>query len=311
MELKKRGMPKELQIFNSLAPRFELTSRDKQTHYSLQKGYEGELMFDQILDNQLQREHLIIKDLLLNYDSNTFQIDTLIIFPTIIEFFEVKNFEGEHHYDKKRDKFYKNTDLEIQNPEHQMSRAETLLRKLLNQHGYQVGLRGTVVFVNPEFTLYNYTPDKPFVLPTQINPLMRKLNQIPSRKITNQHKSIGNKLLSLHEKDYPVKKVPEYTFRELKKGINCYHCNSLSISLRGHYCYCSECGGKELVKSAVLRSVQDFKLLFQKERVTKATIHEWCGGMVTEQRIMRILAQNFQMFSKNRWAYYEPKTTSR
>jgi hypothetical protein len=310
MELKQRSMPKELQIFNSLAPRFQLTNKDKQNYYNLQKGYEGELIFDEILENKLLCEHLLIKDLLLNIDSNTFQIDTLIIFPTIIEFFEVKNFEGEHLYNKEKDKFYKNADYEIQNPEHQMSRAETLLRKLVKQHGFQIPLQGTVAFVNPEFTLYNHPPGKPFVLPTQINPLIRKLNQNSPRKITNHHKAIGNKLISLHEKDYPIKKVPEYTFEELKKGINCHSCNSLSISLRGHYCYCTDCGKKETVKNAVIRSAYDFKLLFNKKKVTRANIFEWCGGMVSEQRVLRILTQHFQLLNKGKRAYYEPKTAS-
>ncbi|WP_096270769.1 nuclease-related domain-containing protein [Paucisalibacillus globulus] len=310
MELKNRTMPKELQMFNSLAPRFELTNKDKLTHFNLQKGYEGELMFDQILHNQLQCEHLIIKDLLLDLDSNIFQIDTLVIFPSVIELFEVKNFEGEHFYDRDKDKLYRNIDYEIQNPEHQMSRAESLLRKLLKQHGFPVNLRGTVVFVNPEFTLYNHTPDKPIILPSQINPLMRKLNQNSTRKITNQQKTIGNKLVSLHEEDYPTKKVPEYTFRELRKGINCGHCSSFSVTIKGHYCYCGVCGQRELVKSVVIRSVQDYKLLFPKERVTKAIIFEWCGGMVSEQRVMRILTKHFQLVNKKRWAYYETSTTS-
>jgi hypothetical protein len=310
MELKKRTMPKELQLFSSLAPRFELSTKEKQTYSNLQKGYEGELMFDRIIADQLQCEYLIIKDLFLSIDSKDFQIDTLIIFPTIIQLFEVKNFEGEHVYDKEKDMFYKNMNYEIQNPEHQLSRAVTLLKRLLRQHGFQVNLQGTVTFVNPEFTLYNLTPDKPFILPTQINSLMRKFNQNYSGKITNQNKGIGKKLISLHQSDYPIKNIPDYTFEDLNKGITCHHCNSLSISLKGHYCYCKECGEKEKVQQAVVRSVQEFKILFPEEKVTKAKIFEWCGGMVSEQRTLRILKQHFQLLNRKRWGYYERKTAS-
>lgn len=82
----------------------------------------------------LHCEHLLIKDLLLTVDNNSFQIDTLIIFPTIIEFFQVKNYEGDHLFDKVKDTYYKNKDFEIQNPEHQVSRTEVLLRKLLKKN---------------------------------------------------------------------------------------------------------------------------------------------------------------------------------
>ncbi|WP_096274110.1 nuclease-related domain-containing protein [Paucisalibacillus globulus] len=302
MEVKKRTPSRELQILEILYLRGNLSEEVKQHYFKLKKGYEGELLFDNILDNQLQNDCLIIKDLLLTMNNTTFQIDTLIIFQALIKLFEVKNFEGEYIYEK--DNFYKYPNYKITNPEHQLDRAETLFRQLLSNHGLHHAIDSSIVFVNPEFTLYNAPVNKPFVLPSQINTLLKKLNTNQSN-ITNRNKLIADKLISLHQKDSPYSKLPPYSFSQLKKGITCKSCDSISINVQGHYCYCTTCGKREKIADAVIRSTRELILLFPKEKITTSMVHEWCACISSTQRLQRILMKQFRFISNKRWSYFE------
>lgn len=63
MELKARQESEELLILRSLNSRMELSDKMKQHYTNLEKGFEGELRFDDLLKD-LREERLIISDLL-------------------------------------------------------------------------------------------------------------------------------------------------------------------------------------------------------------------------------------------------------
>ncbi|WP_047984696.1 nuclease-related domain-containing protein [Ornithinibacillus californiensis] len=306
--VKKRTPSKELQILDILSYRSNLSEKDTQQLLKLKKGYEGELLFDQLLDQQLQSECLVIRDLLLTVNNSTFQIDTLIIFPTIIELIDVKYFEGEYIYQK--DNFYKDTDYKIKNPEHQLIRAETLLHQLLQRHGMKTLINSSVVFINPEFTLYNSPRDKPFILPTQINSFIKRLNSNYS-KVTKQNQAIANKLISLHQEDSPYQTIPEYHYDQVQKGVVCHQCHSFSVVLQGHYCHCNDCGGKMLLSEAIIHTLRDFTILFPDKKITTGNVYDWCVIISSKQRIKRILMKHFKFVYNRRWSYYEWKAPGR
>lgn len=98
-----------------------LSKQDKQYHYNLKKGYEGELLFDS-LTKKLRCECLILNDLLLEVNLTTFQIDSLIITQGKLFYYEVKNQEGDYYYEA--DKFFRKTKIETANPLLQVQRGE-------------------------------------------------------------------------------------------------------------------------------------------------------------------------------------------
>jgi hypothetical protein len=97
MAYKSRKEKDELIILRSLNARLLLSEEEKKTLYRLEKGYEGEVMFD-LLTEQLPDEKLILNDLLLEVNGTKFQIDTTLITQDKIYLFEVKNFEGDYDY---------------------------------------------------------------------------------------------------------------------------------------------------------------------------------------------------------------------
>ncbi|QOR66273.1 NERD domain-containing protein [Cytobacillus suaedae] len=301
MPYKQRTETQELQVLNYLNLRMKLPEQYSQHHYNLKKGYDGEIMFDALTEG-LSCECLILNDLLLKSNNTMFQIDSLIITSETVYIFEVKNYEGDYYSES--DRIYKQNKSEITNPLNQLIRSESLLRQLFHTLGYKSSIDASIVFINPEFTLYQAPQDKPFILPTQISRFMRKLNSIPS-KIATQHKIVADKLISLHIKESPYTQLPSYDFDQLRKGIICMLCNTLSVSVKGQKCVCLECGYEELVEDAVMRSVEEFKLLFPSEKITTNIVYEWCKVLASKKRIQKILDKNYKIVGVSRWSYYQ------
>ncbi|MFY3792490.1 nuclease-related domain-containing protein [Ureibacillus sp. MALMAid1270] len=195
MIYKHRTKPEELQILEYLNKRINLPIKEKNYYLALKKGYEGEVMFDNLTE-QLQFDCLILNDLLLESNKKTFQIDTLIISSNKVYFYEVKNNEGDHYYES--DKIYKFPKVEIANPINQLSRSDTLLKQLILSLGYNIPIEGLVVFINPEFTLYQSPLNKPFLYPTQIKHYLKQLDSITS-KITSKHRELADKLICISQ----------------------------------------------------------------------------------------------------------------
>ncbi|MCP3738627.1 nuclease-related domain-containing protein [Rossellomorea sp. BNER] len=304
MPYKSRSKSTELQILKTLNTRMSLSNKDKQHYFNLKKGYEGEVIFD-LLTEKLQSECFILNDLLLKLNNTIFQIDSLIINSEAIYLFEVKNFEGDYYYES--DRLYKKPKTEINNPLNQLIRNESLLRQLLQNLGFTIPIYSSVVFINPEFTLYQTPLNKPFIFPTQVNRYLEKLNTIPS-KLNRKHKRLADKLISLHIKDSPFKLLPPYDYDQLQKGLPCVKCTSFTISIEGKKCVCKECGHEEIVATAVMRNVKEFKLLFPNRKITTNVIHEWCKEVKSKKRIRTILKKNFKIVGVHQWSFYEEET---
>ncbi|GER65555.1 hypothetical protein BpJC7_17370 [Weizmannia acidilactici] len=101
MLYKDRTKSLELFIFKSLNRRMDLTEKDKQYYWNLEKGYEGERHLD-LLTEKLECDCLVLNDLRLYLNNTTFQIDTLVITGETIYVFEVKNYEGDFYYEGER-----------------------------------------------------------------------------------------------------------------------------------------------------------------------------------------------------------------
>jgi hypothetical protein len=300
---KTRMKSKELRTLISLNARMELSIKDKQHYANLEKGYQGEVVFDQ-LTSKLENDLYILNDLCLEHNKSFFQIDTLIISQQTIYPYEVKNFEGDYRYELGN--FYpKLSKDEIKNPLDQLKRSKALFRPLLKNLGFQFPIEGSLTFVNPNFTLYQAPLNEPIIHPTQLNCLMKKLNEIPS-KLTNRHKMLADQLISMHQTDSPYTRLPFYTYNRLQKGIICAVCHSLNCSMdRRDKIVCRTCGHQETIDSAVLRSVEEIVLLFPDMQITTNLVYEWCRVIESKKQIGRILKQNYSLIGYGQWAYYE------
>ncbi|MCM3725377.1 NERD domain-containing protein [Neobacillus cucumis] len=305
MAYKPRSVPEELKVLRILNNRMDFTSEQQKYYLYKEKGFEGEVRFD-LLEEQLQSDCLILNDLNLEVNNTSFQLDTSIIFQDTFYFFEVKNYEGDYCYREER--FETNFGKIIKNPLDQIKRSNSLLLQLFQVLGFSQTIDACVVFVNPEFFLYQAPIDKPIFYPPQLKQLMRKLDNEPS-KLTNRHKRIADKLISLHQVKSPYShtKIPTYDYERLRKGFTCSKCNSFLCSITSGKLVCADCGQVEIVESAVLRSVGEIKLLFPDKRITTNCVYEWCGVVESKKVINRILIKRFSRIGHGKFSYYVDK----
>ncbi|KPB04531.1 nuclease-related domain-containing protein [Bacillus sp. CHD6a] len=308
MLVKSRKLSVEMQIYQSLNARMTLLEKEKQYLWNLEKGYEGECMFDALTEKLEGGNLLFLNDLLLKHNNTTFQIDSLIITPQNAYLFEVKNFEGDYVYDARTDQLHLKTnskDYEVTNPLTQLNRCNSLLRQFLNSYGFNLPILASVVFINSEFTLYQSPLDKPFIYPTQVNRYLRSLeNDFPSG-LNSMHTALAEKLTSLHIVDSPFKNLPDYSYDQVRKGLVCAGCASLSVYVEGRSARCVRCHKVETLEEIVLRHVREFRMLFPEKPVSTKSIHEWGKGIGSQKTIKRILDKHFEIKGSNRWSYFE------
>lgn len=300
MPFKLRTKPHELHVMELLHSRIRLLHKEKQYYWGLKKGYQGEKLFDTFTD-PLGGNVLVLNDLLLNVNHTTFQIDTLIISDEKIYMYEVKNVEGDYYFEE--NKLYKKPRLEIINPLFQIARSESLLYRLIHTLGYNLPIESHIVFINPSFILYQAPLDKPIIFPTQVQRHLHNTHQTPM-KITKRCMDLAEKLVSLHEKQSPITQIRTYTYNQLTKGITCMKCLIISMSMVGQKCVCRKCGYAEKFETAVLRSIQEFKVLFPQRKITTKLVADWCN-IGTKQQIRRILIKHFKKKGERRWTYFE------
>ncbi|MED1468750.1 nuclease-related domain-containing protein [Bacillus salipaludis] len=303
LPIKPRFEPDKLKIYRILNARMKLSDQEIKYYHNLEKRYEGEMMFDRLMEN-LIGERLIINDLLLMQNSTTFQSDSVIFSQDSIDLFEVKNYEGNFKYES--GKFYMLSGNDIKNPLHQLERNETLLRQFLQSIGCYLPIEPHLIFMNPNFTLYQSPINKPIIYPTQLGLFMEKFNRKQS-KLTIKHTKFADQVLSSHLNESPYKVLPNYRYDMLKKGPTCRRCDSFSISLIGNKFICSLCGFNDGIEQMVMRCVGEIKILFPQMNITANVIQDWCRVMECKRRISRILSRNLEVRGYGKWTYYELK----
>ncbi|MBU8731021.1 NERD domain-containing protein [Cytobacillus oceanisediminis] len=297
-----RFEPKELEMLRFLSRRLELPLKNENQYLYLEKGYAGEQHFDRELQD-LPDSCIILNDLLLENSNTHFQIDTLLIAGGTIFIFEVKNYEGDYYIENER--WYSLlSKTEIKNPLLQLQRSETLLRGLLKEFGYHLPIKSHLIFINPGFQLYQAPINIPAVFPSQLNRFLEKLKTIPNAAKSRNLK-LAEQLNARCLKENPYVRIPEYTYDLLRKGIICSSCTSFLARFTQGYLTCGECGSKEKVDTAVLRSVKEFAVLFPDRKITTNTIVDWCGGIGSGKVVQRILVRNYEKKGRGKASYYQ------
>lgn len=302
MLLKERSESNELLILRCLNTRMKLSDKEKYHYLNLERGYEGEIKFDN-LANRLLKERYHIHDLQLDVQGSYVQIDSVILSQGVIHIIDVKNFHGDCYVDS--DKFLSvKSHREFKNPVIQLKRSATLLRQLLQTLKYNYLVDTHVVFINPEFTLYQAPLDQPYILPSQLNRFINTLSQSPS-KLNERDKKLAHSLLSLHQNKNPFETLPTYTYEDLQKGIYCKHCRSFLVMREKQDLICKNCKSREKLDAAIVRNTEEYKVLFPNQTFTTSRIFDWCDIDIKQGTISRILNKHFTRSGKTSDSCYE------
>ena len=290
--LKAREKPEILTSLESLNKRMTLTSTDKQYLFTLSKGYEGEGLFDSIMKKHLDADALVLTDLSLISGSSPFQIDSILLTSDTIYLYEVKNYEGS--YTNRVEQFHTSAGQKILSPENQINRTATLLAKMFNKWTIPLPVKSAVIFVNPAFILYEAKKSDPFVFPSQIEAHFSDVSRWAG-SLSTKHHYLAQKLIEESQKELPYQRqLPLYDFAGLKKGLSCSRCGSFNLKNTTKSSRCQTCGTLTSINALFLSHVNAFNKLFPDKLITRNTMYEWCGGMLSKRRITAILNANYE-----------------
>lgn len=301
MIVKTRTEPRELRLFRALNSRMDLSTKDETYYSNLEKGYQGELQFDEWLLSAAEGG-LILNDLLLEMNNTLFQIDSLLITAYIVYLFEVKNFEGD--FVAEGDQWFTASKTEIKNPLLQLKRNEQLFRRLLQELGCKTKIQSHLIFINPEFQLYQAPLNLPAVFHPQLNRFAAPLKKDTSLKLSSAHTKLADRLAAAHLDKSPFSSVPEYGWEGLRKGIGCRGCGVLYEYFDRKNLKYNYCGGKESYATAIIRAAEDYKLLFPDRKVTTNGIYEWCEVIKNRKTIRKALTGTYDRLGSSKSSYF-------
>lgn len=163
-----------------------------------------------------------------------------------------------------------------------------------------------LVFINPEFTLYNAPTDERIIFPTQLNRFIKKLH-MKNPKTQERHLNFAKQLVSEHiANPPPFMELPKYSYEGMEKMVFCPLCNEPLNKIEHKKTFiCRKCGHAESVEGAVLRNVGEFRLLFPERQITTNEIFEWCKVVRCKKTVQRILAKNFKQVGNSGLSHYE------
>lgn len=280
----------------------KLRAKDRSRLENLSKGFEGELKFYYLLKEYLSSNSINLFDLRLERNGSEFQIDSLLLFQQKSYLIEVKNFDGD--FVQNDDQWYSvNLKRDIQNPLQQMQRCELLLKDTFHHLGIQLPIESFLIFINPEFILYNSPRKQPIVFAGQLHRFITMLNNTPST-MTRHHREIKEELVRRHIDTSSRERLPEYNYEQLRKGIMCGNCGGVMRAMNLVAMKCESCKKEESKDSAILRSVYEFHVLFPNRKITLNSIYEWCGEGLSKKIIRRVLAENMERKGGSRSTYY-------
>lgn len=306
MAFKEREKPFRLLVMESLVNRMTLSRDDRNKYANWVKGYNGEVQFDSITE-QLKCESIVLNDLYLTVRGKKFQIDTLLITAKCLYIYEVKNFEGEYYYENEK-MYYERTKKEVFDPLYQIKNAESALRQLVDQMGYNLAIKKQIVFLNRDFALFQAPRNSGILLPGMLKSHFSMVNGI-SETLNQNHYRFAEEIKPMHMEGFSLHNVPYYRKELLKKGVTCFDCGSfIDCFTKKETCTCQYCGKKEVVSQTIMRHVQEYKRLFPNERITVSAICEWCDNQLSVRRIKYIFNQHLIAKGTGRWRYYEFKT---
>lgn len=298
---KEPAIPVVMRICDCLEERKILSQTEQNLLYNAEQGYTGECEFYAFLQDAASNKLLLLSSLSLRANNANFQIDSILINNETIYLFEVKNYAGDYYISKNR-WFSHPARKEISNPFIQLKRSEGLLRQLLATHGIDYPIKAYVVFVNPEFTLFNASINYPLILRSQFSRFFRPsfFQQTP---YSDKDFYVAQFLMDSHQDVIYKDNLPSYTFAELKKGIKCPKCGRFMRVETFYRVKCSACLYIERNESAVLRSINDFKFLFPEMKITTKNIVEWCN-ILSARVIRRILSNYLERRGQGRSTHY-------
>jgi ribosomal protein S27AE len=247
-------------------------------------GYNGEKSMDYYLADQIENKNtFLFHDLRLPHKDKFFQLDTLILIPSVSIFLEIKNISGTIFFERKFKQFIRKTKEGVEegfpDPLLQIERQSALLKKTFSKLKTPVmPLIPLVVISNPntviksnDSTLSNTILHAARV-PFRINEILSSFpNEILHLKDMNRVKR------ALLKQNVPqaIDVFDRYSLKsnDILKGVECRQCGTFKMKKKNRRWRCDQCLYVDSI--AYIEALKDFARLYGPS-TTNRQLREFC-----------------------------------
>ncbi|CAM4159443.1 nuclease-related domain-containing protein [Jeotgalicoccus halotolerans] len=286
MFINERTKPHELIYYEALSARTSLMKQESAKFGNVKKGYEGEMLYDQIFDSIGHGNVLIYRDLFLSIDGSVTQYDTLIISDSGIISNEIKNFSGSITV---RDGSWYRGNFSIPNDAFsQLNRAVGKLMELRNASRSDFKVSWKLIFPNDNFTFHSDDQSNwsKITLRSGLRNYFRQFNQ--SGIAAGNKAQYISRLISSSIVENPYFK-PEVDKTRLKFGLYCGWCGSFNLSKKRFHLNCNKCGSTECNETHLLRAMSDYKFLFYNQPMTRNSLLKFIDYEIPQYTVSRFV----------------------
>lgn len=283
---------KQLEI---LSYRYDLVEEELGELANLKGGYEGEVEFDRILEEEFNDVDFIhIKDYCFKIGRNNLsstksensidkevQIDNIIIAGERIITFEIKNYNFDLKYGDGQWTYMNGK--KFSDPLNQIRTQKNHLQKLIEELGSTLKVFSTIVFINPCQTIYNLPEHSEIIVRSN---LLKKL-----KKVVWENRFDYSGLVEQLEKS----RLPEsqyqgevgVLFEALKPGVFCEECGSRLIRVNLRFFECSKCNINWTALMMLNRLIYELKTLNRNWIITPSLINKFSGKEISESCVRK------------------------
>ncbi|GMA09348.1 hypothetical protein GCM10025886_25010 [Tetragenococcus halophilus subsp. flandriensis] len=291
-----RKQIQELSWLEAMKQRGQLSNDEQKSYQRLQRGFQGELAFDQLCDHFLGNKINCLDDVTIDYQGDVLQMDKIINNRDIIYLVDIKNYQGNYVYKnnslKTGDVTFTNNIIE------QARRSRRIFTRLFDKHHLQLTIKNVIVFINDKSRI-NLCDDLPEII--------LNYEEIPTWLM-----SISHDTQITHRDDWKklVQKyqVPSFKtsrictterFKQLEKGIHCEKCGSFSLKSNRYTLQCA-CGHIETKQIAFLGTICEYGLIMHHLPLKRSEIVKFFGKNYSTDYIKNTLINYFEPLNVNK-----------
>lgn len=228
-----------------------------------------------------EEEFQVIWDVSLKMANWPIQMDGLLLTKRGAVIIESKNISGQLHFDEKTGEFFRiNSAGEktiMEDPRVQLNKNIRFLTQFFKAKKINLPVSGLIVFTAKDCEFAS-KPHRAFICKTyqMIEYLIRILQAFPL-EVENVKLAKIKKVIMTNQAPYKQSPLCTYYFidpKDLRPGVYCRHCKSVSMVRTHHSWICSKCSARD--PSAHLLAIQEY-FTFVEPEITNRKLRDFCG----------------------------------
>lgn len=278
-----------------LSYRYDLVEEELVELENLKRGHEGEIEFDKILADEFNDVDFVhIKDYCFKTGKKSIsttkseasidrevQIDNIIIAGDRVITFEIKNYNFDLKYGDGEWTYMNGS--KFSDPLIQIRLQKSYLQKMFEDFSSNLKVFSTIVFINPEQTIYNL-PEHPEII-VRSN-LLKKL-----KKVLLENRHDYSRLLERLE----ARRLPEsqyqgevgILFEELKLGVFCGECGEKLHKKSNYNYFCQSCNQLLPILTVIKQMIYEIRTLNKEWKITASILHKFSKKSISESCMLK------------------------